>query len=131
MRPGFIAKSYQLLLSSTYEKVYIVSTKAAWKGRVLSVFLGIALTCTIPIVKLLSFLEAFLFTIANLFAPVAPKYCSFYDAWLSFKYSGYFFIGFILSPITAIFVGSAVILSMMTNPIKASKKLAETSKLLK
>lgn len=126
MRPGFIVKGYRESLRQTHESVYEQTKKSALRGRLLAFPLGFVLLVTIPVVKLLSFLEALLFAAANLFTPIFPKYCSFYDGWISLKYAAFFFVGLIVSPLTALFACSALITSMLVDPLSASKKFAET-----
>lgn len=128
MKPGFTALGYRSFLRRMYEKVHEVSVVSPWKGRLLSLPMALMLLVTIPIEKTFSFLEAFFFTLANLFAPLYPKYCSYHDAWISLKRTGIYLIGVIFSPITALLAASAVLVSMINNPAGASKKFADSCK---
>jgi len=126
MKPGFTALGYRFCLRELYGNVHQVSKTSVWKGRALALPLALVLFITIPLSKLFSFLEAFCFTLANLFAPFFPKYCSFYDAWVSFKRTFTYFIGLIFSPFSALLAACAVLVSMMNNPAAASKKFYES-----
>lgn len=126
MKPGFAALGYRFCLRELYGSVHRVSKASVWKGRALALPLALALFITIPLSKLFGFLEAFCFAAANLLAPVFPKYCSFYDAWVSLKRTCMYLIGLIFSPISALLAACAVLVSMMNDPIGASKKFYES-----
>lgn len=125
MRPGFTAKVYRESLHKMMGMAHQISKEAKWKGRCLAFPLGIVLLISIPIEKLFSFSESVIFTFANIFTPLFPKYCSFPDMWISLKRAFYFFVGFLLSPFTAIFASTALITTMLIHPKKATKKFAE------
>ncbi|MEM1282440.1 MAG: hypothetical protein AAGG81_02685 [Chlamydiota bacterium] len=125
MRPGFTAKIYRESLQKIMVNANRLSKEAEWKGRCMALPIGFILLVSIPIEKFISFLEAMLFTFANIFTPLFPKYCSFPDMWISFKCAFFFFIGFLLSPLTAIFAATALITTMIIHPAKATEKFTE------
>jgi len=126
MKPGFTALGYRFCLRQIYGKVHHIAKISPWKGRLLAFPLGVGLFVTIPFEKFISLLEAFSFTLANLLAPFFPKYCSFYDAWISLKRTFIYAIGLIFSPISALLAGCAVFVSVLNNPVAASEKFAES-----
>lgn len=128
MKPGFSAIGYRFCLKELYARVHRTAQASPWKGRALALPLALLLLITIPLAKVAVFLEALTFTLANLFAPFFPKYCSFYDAWVSLKRSLVYFIGAIFSPISALFAACAVFVSVLNDPVAASKKFAESCK---
>jgi hypothetical protein len=125
MRPGFTAKVYRESLHKMIYRAHILSKEAEWKGRCLAFPLGFVLFVSIPIEKFFSCIEASLFTIANIFTPIFPKYCSFPDMWISFKRAFFFFFGFLISPLTATFASAALITTMIIRPIAATKRFAD------
>lgn len=126
MKPGFISKTYRRCLHQLVSCLHDTAKRSINKARWLSIPVGLLLLVSIPLEKLLSFLEALFISLANLFEPIAPKYLSFKDVPISLKYSGYFFLGLLASPFSAIFASSAFITTVIVNPIGATKRFSDT-----
>ena len=103
------------LLCDVYGSVYTLSKRAMWQGRLLALPVAVMMMVSLPLVKLLVFIEDILLLLFGI-KKAAP----------SVKEAALDLCGLIISPVVTLFVGIAVFLSLLNNHLKASGAFIQT-----
>ena len=109
-----VKKIYNAVLRIVYGFVYVIAQKAQWKGRLLAMPVGVVMIVTLPLAKLGIFVEDIVLIINGIFFPSQRK------AAPSLKVAALDLCSLIISPVVAIFVGIAMMMTLLNNPLKAS-----------
>jgi len=128
MKTGSSARVYCQFLAHIYERVHAVSSNQPWKGRLLAIPLGVLLLLTIPFVRFASTIEGLIAVFYNIPFYFFTGLSDPQDLVDSTKYFFTYLLGFLISPFTALFAGTAVASAMLADPIRSSLRFYETCK---
>lgn len=129
MLPDRCSKFFSSLLYVVYVKVRAISLWSVWAGRLLALPLALFILVAVPVQKFASFVEGIVSVFVNLFRLATKKKNAPLQTWISLKYTGFFLVGFLLSPFSAFFAATALFTTMVIDPVKTSSKFLESCRL--
>jgi len=128
MRSDYVVGRYRSALLCVVEKIEGISKENPMFGRLLSLPLGLMISLSLPLVRIGHFLEILGTSLFNLLGAGWLGDCSLRDGMRLLLKTPREALGVLISPFSALFVGIALIASMLVDPYRASSRFAITCK---